>query len=86
MLREALDPWVLRSAEEGSSMPSRPVFEAAARCVLVDVLGSQQTTATGGSRDFIEQCPYIDSLGNACWKSSVKAPATILKPSFPPRS
>lgn len=39
MLHEPLDPWVLRSAEEGSSMLSRPVFEAAARCVLVDVLG-----------------------------------------------
>lgn len=39
MLREPLDPWVLRSAEKGSSMLSRPVFEAAARCVLVDVQG-----------------------------------------------
>lgn len=39
MLREPLDPWVLRSAEEGSSMLSRPVFEATARCVLVDVQG-----------------------------------------------
>lgn len=39
MLREPLDPWVQRSAEEGSSMLSRPVFEAAARCVLIDVQG-----------------------------------------------
>lgn len=39
MLREPMDPWVLRSAEEGSSMLSRPVFEAAARCVLIDVQG-----------------------------------------------
>lgn len=39
MLREPLDPWVLRSAEEGSSMLSRPVFEAAARCVLINIQG-----------------------------------------------
>jgi hypothetical protein len=37
--RDSLAPWVLRGAEVGASMLSRPVFEAAARCPLVDIQG-----------------------------------------------
>jgi hypothetical protein len=35
----SLDPWVLRSPDEGATMLSRPVFEAAARCPVVDIQG-----------------------------------------------
>ena len=37
--QHSLEPWVLKSPEDGASMLSRPVFEAAARCPLVDVDG-----------------------------------------------
>jgi hypothetical protein len=35
----SLEPWVLASSEGGAVMLSRPIFEAAARCPLVDVKG-----------------------------------------------
>jgi len=36
---QSLEPWVLKSTEDDASMLSRPVFEAAARCELIDVHG-----------------------------------------------
>jgi len=35
----SLEPWVLPSADTDAKMLSRPIFEAAARCTLIDVSG-----------------------------------------------
>lgn len=39
MAKVNLEPWIQPSSEEGASMLSKPVFEAVARCRLIDVDG-----------------------------------------------
>jgi hypothetical protein len=52
--RDSLDPWVLRSSEAGAAMLSRPVFEAAARCPLVNIQGRPGFDAQAFKRILVE--------------------------------